>query len=68
MPLSLGDRVFWSIALTIFIGVIWVKFIENYISSWGALIVGLIVSALIMKYGGKEISLRNFFKKLRKST
>lgn len=65
MPLSLGDRVFWSIALMIFIGVIWVKFIENYISSWGALIVGLIVSALIMKYGGREISLRNFFKKKR---
>jgi predicted small integral membrane protein len=67
MPLSLGDRIFWSIALIIFIGVIWVKFIEKYITSWGALIVGLIVSALIMKYGGKEISLQNFFKKIRKS-
>ncbi|MEM2178515.1 MAG: hypothetical protein QXF09_06265 [Nitrososphaerota archaeon] len=67
MPLSLGDRIFWSIALTILIGVIWVKFIENYISSWGALVVGLIVSVLIMKYGGKEISLQNFFKKYKRT-
>lgn len=58
MPLSLGDRVFWSIATAIFIGIIWVKFIERYISAWWALVIGFIASVLIMRYGGKEISFR----------
>lgn len=63
MPLSLGGRIFWSIALTIFIGVIWVKIFRKLYYFMGAVIVGLILSAIIMKYGGKEFSLRKFFKK-----
>lgn len=60
LPMSLGDRVFWSIATMILIGIIWVKFIEKYLNAWWALVVGLVISAFIIKYGGKEISLRSF--------
>jgi len=63
MPLSLSDRVFWSIALTILVGVLWVKFLEQYVTAWGALVVGLIIAILIMKFGGREFSLRDLISK-----
>jgi len=68
MPLSLFDRIFWSIASMILIGMIWVKLIERYINAWGAVVVGLIVSALIMKYGGQEFSLRTLISKITHRT
>jgi len=68
MPLSLGNRVFWSIALMILIGILWIKFIEGYITAWGALVVGFIASALIIRYGGRELSLRAWVSKIARGT
>jgi len=52
----------------ILIGIIWIKFIEEYITAWGALLVGFIVSALIIRYGGREFSLRAWVSKIAHGT
>lgn len=66
MPLSLGDRIFWSVILMILVWISWMAFLEQY-SIWGSLVVGLTIAILIMKFGGREFSLRDLVSKARKS-
>lgn len=66
MPLSLGDRVFWSVVLMVLVWISWMVFLEQW-SIWGSLVVGLTIAILIMKFGGREFSLRDLVSKARKS-
>ncbi len=63
--MSLGDRVFWSIVTIILVGLLWVKFLEQYLDAWWALVVGIALAALIIKYGDK-IKLETLIKRRRK--
>lgn len=69
MPASLGDKVFWSIVVIIAVGLLWVKFVEQHLSAWWALVVGIALAALIIKYGDKFKfeSLINLLKRSKKA-
>jgi uncharacterized membrane protein len=53
MPMTRADRVFWSIVVIILVGIFWVKFLELYLSAWFALVVGLAIATLIIRFGDK---------------
>ena len=50
-PTSWGDRFFISLILFFLIGLLWLKFVEPFLPIYGALILGLIIGAIIVKYG-----------------
>jgi len=62
MPMSLGDRVFWSIVTIILVGLLWVKFVEQYLDASWALVIGLVLAALIIIYGN-QIKLERLIKR-----
>lgn len=53
MPMTRADKVFWSIVVIILIGLLWLKFVEIYLSAWFGLILELAIAALIFKFGEK---------------
>lgn len=53
MTMTRADKVFWSIVVIILIGLLWLKFVEEYLNAWFGLIVGLIIAASIVKFGEK---------------
>jgi multisubunit Na+/H+ antiporter MnhE subunit len=65
MPLSLSDRIFWSVALMILVWILWLAFLEQY-PKWGSLIIGIIIAMLIMKFGGREIGLKDLVSRMAK--
>jgi len=48
---SPGEKVFLSIVSFIAICFLWLRFVEPYVSMWGAPIVSAIVAAIIIKWG-----------------
>ncbi|MEM2181055.1 MAG: hypothetical protein QXP32_09615 [Nitrososphaeria archaeon] len=46
-----GERLFYAIAIMIALGFIGLRFLEEYITMWGVLIISLIIGAIILKYG-----------------
>lgn len=48
---SLGDRVFLGIVLLILLHLLWLRFLEKYVSLWVCLIISVILLVLIAKYG-----------------
>jgi len=48
---SPGEKVFLSIVSFIAICFLWLRFVELYVSMWGAPIVSAIVAAIIIKWG-----------------
>ena len=46
-----GERVFYSFALTIALGLIGLRFLEGVITMWGVLAIAVVLSAIIIKYG-----------------
>ena len=46
-----GERVFYSFALTIALGLIGLRLLEEVITMWGVLTIAVILSAIIIKYG-----------------
>jgi len=53
MPMGFGDRLFWSIASAVAIGIFWLKFVEPYLSIWFALGIAIVVAVLIWRKGGQ---------------
>lgn len=69
MPMTRADKVFWSIVVIILIGLLWLKFVEKYLSAWLGLVVGLAMAALIVKFGEKvspEYLVKVFIIKIRR--
>jgi len=48
---SIVDRVFLSVIIFIAIGLLWLRFLEEYLSIWYSVIVSLIVGIIIVKWG-----------------
>jgi predicted small integral membrane protein len=48
---STGDRIFLGMIFLILIHLLWMRFIEKYLSLWFALIVSLILLIIIVKWG-----------------
>jgi predicted small integral membrane protein len=46
-----GDRFFMSILVLLYIGLLWLKFVEPFIPIHGALVLGIITGTIIVKYG-----------------
>lgn len=46
-----GERVFYAIALTIAVGLVGLRFLEEYITMWGVLVIALALDYIIIKYG-----------------
>ena len=46
-----GDRFFLSLLVLLFIGLLWLKFVEPFIPIHGALVLGIIIGTIIVKYG-----------------
>ena len=46
-----GDRFFISLLVLLFIGLLWLKFVEPFIPIHGALVLGIIFGTIIVKYG-----------------
>ena len=46
-----GDRFFVSLLVFFFVSLMWLKFIEPFIPIYGALVLGIIVGVVIVKYG-----------------
>jgi len=67
MPMSRGDRVFWSIVVIILVGLLWVKFVEQYLSAWWALVIGIALAILIIRYGEK-IKLERLIKRGKRTS
>lgn len=47
----MGERFFWWLYLMIGIGFFWLRYLERYVSIWGALIVSLALLPVSLKYG-----------------
>ena len=47
--MSTGDKITWSYRSLIFLGLLWLRFIEEYIPIWGALVVWLVVLYFIYR-------------------
>ncbi|MBS7605937.1 MAG: DUF2160 family membrane protein [Candidatus Bathyarchaeia archaeon] len=48
---SMGDRIFLGIALLILLHLLWMRFLEKYISLWVCFILSVILLVIIVKYG-----------------
>jgi predicted small integral membrane protein len=46
-----GERFFYAIAIMIALGFIGLRFLEEYITMWGVLIISIIIGIIIVKYG-----------------
>jgi len=46
-----GDRFFLSLLVMLFIGLLWLKFVEPFIPIHGALVLSIIIGTIIVKYG-----------------
>ncbi len=48
---TMGEKVFYSFALTIALGFLGLRYLEEIITMWGILVIAVILSAIIIKYG-----------------
>jgi predicted small integral membrane protein len=48
--MTIGDRVFLSMAVMIIVGLLWLRFFSQE-SIWGALLVSLVIIFFIFRYG-----------------
>lgn len=46
-----GEKIFYSFALTIALGFIGLRFLEEIITMWGVLAIALVLSFIIIEYG-----------------
>jgi len=56
MKIGIGTRFFLALVTLISVALLWMKFVERYLTIWGALITSLIIGALIFWYGGRDNS------------
>jgi len=48
---SRGDRIFLGMILLILLHLLWMRFLEKYLSLWFAFIISLILLTIIVKWG-----------------
>jgi len=48
--ISVGSRIFWSMVLLIIIVLAWLKYVEEYVTLWGALVVWVIAAGIMNKF------------------
>jgi len=57
--LSFSDRIFIGVSVMIFIGLLWLKFLEDKLSMWYALIISLAIIFVILRIGKRPLNTRS---------